>query len=299
MDNAFIARRPWAATLIAFVFGPFIAMLYIGRGRLALVYLSAGILVSAILLYFLPQLIMLGTDAATVWLAALPVTLVGMVHTHWQAQQRSPDEPLPQYSRWFVLTGLVLAFPLAALLIRSFLYRPFDARSGSMGPTIESDDYFLATKFAYGGHPPQRGDVVVFRAAYNGQRYVKRVVGLPGERIQLKDGIVFINDVPVPRRHVGDESVDCLAATPCHVPIYEERFPGGRTARVLDRYRSGGDDTGVFVVPQNAYFVLGDDRDESLDSRSAEIGFVPRDAIRGRVDYKYVAGGHWTWQRVH
>jgi signal peptidase I len=299
MNNAFIERRPWATAILAFVFGPFIGMLYLGRGALALAYLAVGILVSAIVLFFMPQLIALGATAATGWLVALPVTLVGMMHAYRLAPRRGGEEPLPRYSRWYVLTGLVLIFPLTAFLTRTFLYQPFNAVSGSMAPTIESGDYVFATKFAYDVLPPQRGDIVVFRAAFDGQSYVKRVVGLPGDRIQLKDGIVFINGVAVPRRHVGDEGVDCLAATPCHVPIYEENFPDGHTARVLDRYRSGGDDTGIFVVPADAYFVLGDDRDESLDSRSAQIGFVPRDAIRGRVDYKYIAGGQWTWQRVH
>jgi signal peptidase I len=168
-----------------------------------------------------------------------------------------------------------------------------------MAPALNSGDYFLVTKFAYDGQEPRRGDVVVFHAVRHGNvSYIKRIIGLPGERIQLKAGIVYIDGIAVPRRRVGNASGPCDVSAPCHEVVYEEALPGGRSDRVLDLSPIEADNTQVFAVPPNAYFVLGDNRDNSLDSRFDEISFVSRGDIIGRADYMYISDGHWTWQPV-
>lgn len=158
-----------------------------------------------------------------------------------------------------------------------------------MSPTANRGDYFLLSKFAYNSELPLRGDVVIFRALNN--YFIKRVVGLPGDQIQMKNGRLFINNVAVPTRRIADFTGPCPSTVVCRVPQYEEIFPGGRIGHTINQVENGPEDnTNVFEVPANSYFVLGDNRDNSADSRN-ELGYVARSAIVGRAAYKYIAGG--------
>ena len=113
-------------------------------------------------------------------------------------------------------------------------------------------------------------------------------------------GQVLLNGVKVAKRRVGDFSGSCETGHGCLVPQFEETYPGGKSVRILDAVTNDAlDDTEVFTVPEDAYFVLGDNRDNSDDSRFNNIGFVPRRAIIGKVAYKYASGGHWVWQLVN
>jgi signal peptidase I len=205
-----------------------------------------------------------------------------------------------------VKTAIVaIAFVLA---IRTVAAEPFVVPSASMVPTLLIGDELLAAKYPYGigkysspiglmpdfagrfaGHLPERGDVIVFRLPRDpSQTYVKRLVGLPGDRIQMKAGRLVINGVPLPRRAAGRyETV--LDGQPQRFARYVEILPGGREHPILKR--DGGsplDETPEFTVPARQYFMMGDNRDMSLDSRvpaaDGGVGFVPEENLVGRAD---------------
>ena len=208
-----------------------------------------------------------------------------------------------------------------ALLVRTFLFEPFNIPSGSMKPTLLVGDYLFVSKFAYGysrysvplGLPlfsgriferlPQRGDVVVFKLpSDNKTDYIKRVMGLPGDRIQVLDGVVQINGAPVQLQRVGDFDEDFDGRT-VPVPMLEEQLPEGRKHLVLDLTPNGSlDNTGVFLVPPGHIFAMGDNRDNSLDSRVENVGYIPVENLIGRAEALFFSvNGQasfwepWTW----
>lgn len=215
---------------------------------------------------------------------------------------------------------------LIALVVRTFAYEPFNIPSGSMVPTLLVGDYLFVSKFTYGysrhtvafglplfdgrilGSAPERGDVVVFRLPRDPSvDYIKRVIGLPGDRIQIVDGILHINGEAVERRRVdpatlGDD-LELAGGT-----LYVETLPNGREHFIRERSdRERYDTTGVYEVPENHYFVMGDNRDSSEDSRAVRpngfrpVGFIPEENLVGRAEFIWfsLADGHfweiWRW----
>ena len=191
---------------------------------------------------------------------------------------------------------------LVALTVRTFVFQPFNTPSRSMEPTLLQGDYFFASKFAYGysrfslplapslfsgrlfAAEPKRGDVVVFALPRDPQTvYVKRIIGLPGDRVQLVSGRLYINGEVVPRKALT------VATAEGDVPTYEETLPGGVAHLIEEEYGDAAvlDNTDVFEVPADSYFVLGDNRDNSLDSRVSPekkgIGYVPSENLIGRA----------------
>jgi len=199
--------------------------------------------------------------------------------------------------------SVVVQALLLALVIRTLLFQPFSIPSGSMRPTLLEGDYLFVTKWAYGyshyslpfspdifsgriwGAEPKRGDVVVFKFPPNPSvDYIKRVVGLPGDRIQMKGGQLFINGVGVPREKVGQIDNPDITEVDRPVDVYREKLPNGVTYDTLDlTSNSIGDDTREFVVPAGHYFMMGDNRDNSSDSRFT-VGFVPFENLVGRAN---------------
>ena len=204
------------------------------------------------------------------------------------------------------LCALPLLAVLLALPIRFFAYQPFSIPAASMSPNLIPGDYIFASKFAYGysrysvplplgitgriwGAEPKRGDLVIFRLPKDtATDYVKRVVGLPGDRIQMIGGVLQINGQPVELRRIEDF---IGAASTCNMARngeakmarHVETLPDGRQYEILDcRSGSEGDDTKVFEMPPGHYFMMGDNRDNSNDSRFS-VGFVPYENLVGRV----------------
>jgi len=216
------------------------------------------------------------------------------------------------------LKSILLAIGFV-LIVRTVLAEPYHVPSPSMVPTLLTGDQLVASKYPYGysrysspidlmpdfagrllGKVPERGDVVVFRLPRDpATTYVKRLIGLPGDRIQMKGGRLYINDAIVPRRLVGPFTGDAGGRnTPT---LYVETLPGGREHEIVemsdaDRY----DDTPVFVVPARHYFMMGDNRDDSLDSRTklivrdlsglpgerGQLGwYVPAENLVGRAEF--------------
>lgn len=209
---------------------------------------------------------------------------------------------------------------LLALVIRTFLFQPFSIPSGSMRPTLLEGDYLFVTKWAYGysrhsfpfspnlfsgriwSAEPKRGDVVVFKYPPDPSLdYIKRVVGLPGDRIQMIDGVLHINGVAVKREKTGQIDNPDITEERRPVDVYRETLPNGVSFDTLDLTQNGLDDnTREFVVPPASYFMMGDNRDNSADSR--RFGFVPDENLVGRANMIFfsIAGGAspleiWKW----
>jgi signal peptidase I len=210
---------------------------------------------------------------------------------------------------------------LLALVIRTLLFQPFSIPSGSMRPTLLEGDYLFVTKWAYGysrhslpfspnlfsgriwGSDPERGDVVVFKFPPNPSLdYIKRVIGLPGDRVQVKEGVLFINGEAVPRTKTGQIDNPDITEQNRPIDVYRETLPNGVSYDTLDlTTRSPGDDTREFVVPAGHYFMMGDNRDNSTDSRFS-VGFVPKENLVGRANIIFfsIAEGAsplevWKW----
>ena len=171
-----------------------------------------------------------------------------------------------------------------------------------MVPTLLMGDYFFVSKWAYArilGGEPARGDVVAFFSPKdNATVYIKRVVGLPGDRIQMKQGLLHINDVAVARERMTDVVGDdpCGAKGTVRTKRWRETLPNGVSHETLDCVDNGFyDTTNVYTVPPDRFFVLGDNRDNSTDSRVlSAMGYVPRENIIGRaamIFFSYNAGG--------
>jgi signal peptidase I len=211
----------------------------------------------------------------------------------------------------FVLMVLVLSLPLT---IRTFLFQPFNTPSGSMMPTLLVGDVFFVSKYPYGysrhtwpfssspfsgrilGSEPARGDVVAFLLPKdNSTVFIKRVVGLPGDRIQMKRGLLHINDVPVTRERladiVGDDS--CGGGAAARTKRWRETLPNGVSHETLDCVDNGFyDNTNVYTVPAGHFFMLGDNRDNSTDSRVLSAhGYVPLENIIGRAAMIFFSAG--------
>jgi signal peptidase I len=241
----------------------------------------------------------------------------------------------------------IVSAVLIAVVLRSFLFEPFNIPSASMLPGLLVGDYLFVAKWPYGysrysfpfGPPimegrvferqPERGDVIVFRNPANvSQDYIKRVIGLPGDQIQMRSGQLFLNGQPVPKRQIEDfvfpvtRDLDCpvygsmppvredaAGGAVCRYRQYEETLPGGRSYRVLDQVDGAkGDNTQTFVVRAGHYFMMGDNRDDSADSRFAPyeltpgIGQVPAENLVGRATVMWFSidgtarwYAPWTW----
>ena len=217
--------------------------------------------------------------------------------------------PASRSSDWKAIVVLILMIPVLwspVILLRFVLYQPFNIPSGSMTPALMVGDYVLAAKYAYGygryslpfvsswisgrilAADPEYGDIVVFRAPKDASvDYVKRVVGLPGDRIQMRRGQLILNDRPVTR--VALEATPageaCGVDDGAVVKRWRETLPSGASYVTYDCADNGYlDNTSVFTVPPGHFFVLGDNRDNSTDSRMmSTFGFVPMDNLIGKV----------------
>ncbi|MBW7910387.1 MAG: signal peptidase I [Alphaproteobacteria bacterium] len=205
-----------------------------------------------------------------------------------------------------LVKAMVLAAAIA-LVIRAFLFEPFNIPSASMYPALRIGDYLFVEKYSYGysrySFPfgvasfkgrmgegrPERGDIAVFRQPKKPDiDYIKRIVGLPGDTLQVIEGRLYINSILVPREFIGTESVTDQDGTRIYQK-YVETLPNGIKHNIYevsdtDQY----DDTPVYTVPEGYYFAMGDNRDMSMDSRDQmQVGFVPEDNLVGRAGFLF------------
>ncbi len=214
---------------------------------------------------------------------------------------------------------IVVQALLLALIVRTFLFQPFNIPSGSMKDTLLVGDYLFVSKYAYGysryslpfapdifsgriwASPPERGDVAVFKLPRDPSvDYIKRVIGLPGDKIQMIDGVLQINGTAVPKQKIDDYITNDEFGAETRVSRYKETLPNGVTYTVLDLDpHSFSDNTPVFEVPPDHYFMMGDNRDNSTDSRVlGAVGYVPFENLVGRAGLIFfsVKEGEPAWQ---
>ena len=258
----------------------------------------------------------------------------------------APSAGKPQHAEgsvWSLIRFIVTVIAIAWAL-RSFIIAPFSIPSGSMLPTLYIGDYLVVSKWPYGysrysfpmqfppldrrvlGHLPRRGDVVVFRHPSEKADLIKRVIGLPGDTVEVRHGQLVLNGRPVPRQKLPafqmrvSENSPCKVVPPatpfvaaigdrsyCVIPAYRETLPGGPSYTTLDQVDDGfADNFPVVRVPAGHIFLMGDNRDDSLDSRfsAAEggIGMVPVENIIGRAAVTFWSTDGtasywkpWTW----
>lgn len=215
---------------------------------------------------------------------------------------------------------------LIALFLRVLLFQPFTIPSASMDPTLLQGDYIIVSKFSYGysrhsiplspplfegrilERMPQRGDIVVFKLPRDGHTdYIKRLIGLPGDRIQMRAGRLWINDQQVEARELAPVMMDSGYGFTRNVQRFEETLPNGRTYITYDFGPDGEvDETPTFIVPEGHYFFMGDNRDNSLDSRvpgrDQGVGYVPAENLVGKAEIILLSWNAeaslfkpWTW----
>ena len=256
---------------------------------------------------------------------------------------RRAAKPEKQESAWS-LARFILGLVIFAWALRSFIVQPFNIPSGSMLPTLYIGDYLVVAKWPYGysrysftfgfpsfsgrilSHVPRRGDVVVFRHPTEDEDLIKRVIGVPGDTVAMVDGRLILNGKPVSRKPLQPFEMPITDNSPCRVvppapPVQVEHsgqsfcayrasletLPGGPSYTILDQVDHGpGDDFAPVRVPEGHVFLMGDNRDDSLDSRfpsfQGGIGMVPLDHMIGRAlvtfwstDGSASYAKPWTW----
>ena len=235
-----------------------------------------------------------------------------------------------------VLEGFktILYAALIAIGVRTIAFEPFNIPSGSMIPTLLVGDYLFVSKYSYGysryslpfgpnlfsgrifGRMPERGDVAVFKLPRDGSTdYIKRIVGLPNDRISIRGGILHVNGTAVRREPLGPYTVEGDGPR-MTVRLYRETLPGGRTHEIIEQSDDGSLDNvpclefdrttyrclrvGEFVVPEGHVFAMGDNRDNSQDSRVMQaVGFIPIENLVGRAEFIFFSvDGSAAWWEV-
>ncbi len=220
------------------------------------------------------------------------------------AQTTISGKAVPKKQDGFLETVQTFVYAmLIAIVIRSLAFEPFNIPSGSMIPTLLEGDYLFVSKYSYGysrhsfpfsivpmsgrilSSTPKRGDVIVFKLPRDNKTdYIKRLIGLPGDTVQVKDGRLFINGEIVQRDRVDDFVYTDRFGSVRRTTQYKETLPGGKQHLILEEGDSKSyDNTREFTVPPGHYFMMGDNRDNSLDSR-ADVGFVPDENLVGRAE---------------
>ncbi|MEP9359177.1 signal peptidase I [Sphingomonas sp. KR3-1] len=246
-------------------------------------------------------------------------------------------------NEWKELGVFLVKLALIVFIVRSFIFSPFSIPSESMMPRLLVGDYLFITKWNYGysrhslpwsvplipgrifAGTPTRGDVVVFKApGHDGEDWIKRVIGLPGDSIQMVNGQLMLNGKAIPKQRIGDlelpitpnvhecptlfQAVDAKGNPVCKMPQFRETLPNGKSYNVLDQGLTPQDNTEVYHVPAGHVFLMGDNRDNSTDSRFSQppegqgISYVPMENIEGKAVLSFWSTDGsaawllpWTW----
>ncbi len=291
-------RTPWSAFFITLLFSPVISMLYLNRGLYALGYLIFAVILTALETDYFASIFPDDVFNNIERINLLLFTVIGLVHSVRLAKAYNKFEDLRWYARIILpLTAAFFPVILVLLSVKIFLYEPFHIPSGSMEPNYVAGDMVAVKKTTYGysrysfpmelklwegrkmNAPPKRGDPVIFA---HPKRpfidYFKRVIGMPGDTVQMKNGTLYINDQPVEHKKIEPYQ----SANGKMFEQYLETLPDGTRFKVLNEIDTDHlDNTAAVTVPDNHYFVMGDNRDNSSDSRV--FGPVHEDFLIGPV----------------
>nr|WP_137678642.1 signal peptidase I [Parerythrobacter lutipelagi] len=252
-------------------------------------------------------------------------------------QSGSGDKPEKKEDNFFVF---LLKLAVIVLVFRSFFFSPFNIPSESMLPRLMNGDYLIASKWAYGytqhslpysaplipgrvfGGTPERGDIAIFKHPVDKADYIKRVIGVPGDMIGMREGQVILNGEPVPKEQIEDfviplspntrcnpmgEQITTEDGDACRYTQFRETLPGGKSYNVLDFGPTPQDNFGPIAVPEGKVFMMGDNRDNSQDSRFAAVsgggvGLIDQELLVGRAEVlMWSTDGSaewllpWTW----
>lgn len=268
-------------------------MLWLGRWKLALIYALAGAAAIMVPIVFARSGVIrpispLGLDDFELLSElAFGIGIVGIVHAF---RLNATAQPRPFYSKWYIALPLPTLILLGiALFLRTYLYQPFSIPSASGIPNQLVGDYVFVSKLAYGnGGEPQAGDVAMIKFPGDPRiTYFKRVVGLPGDKIQMVNGVLNINGAAVKMEEVKLPPLVTRNGELVYEGIrkfYRETLPNGRSYVIADMGDTPQDNTNIYVVPEGHYFLMGDNRDNTQDSRFLDkVGYVPRENFIGTV----------------
>ena len=284
-------RRAWLAALLSLLL-PGLGQLYNRQVQLALALIMLNLIVALPgkwLIAAVPADLVVPVSAI-VLLIALVYFLFAIVQAAIHAW-RVKAVSLAWFNRWYLYIGLI-AFLAIVQIVAELAPVPsidaYNSPSGSMSPTLAEGDYCQTRTRAFAGRLPERGEIAVFRPTSDPDvDFVKRIIGLPGDRIQMREGRLYINDVIVERVELSREEA---ASLPQHYPddrLYRETLPGGTSHLISEVSDTAyNDNTREFVVPAEHVFVLGDNRDRSNDSR-ATLGFIPLAGLHDKPLFIY------------
>jgi signal peptidase I len=284
-------RRAWLAALLSLLM-PGLGQLYNRQVRLAL-----ALMVLAMLLFTPGGWLIAAVPAETVGPVYAGMLLVAIAYRLFAITQAAIRAwhvkvvSLAWFNRWYVYIGLIVVVTIWESIVELVPVPSIDgynSPSGSMSPTLVEGDYYQTRTRAFVGRLPARGEIAVFRPTSDPDvDFVKRIIGLPGDRIQLLEGRLYINDVMVERIELSREEAASLPQYHPDDQIYWEMLPGGASHLISEVSDTGyNDNTLEFVVPAEHVFVLGDNRDRSNDSR-AGLGFIPLAGLHDKPLFIY------------
>jgi signal peptidase I len=286
-------RRPLVAAVLSLL-GLGIGQLYNGQLRRALAFLAAGwsafLGLALVTGFAAPAESFLSFAAANVIALVILGIWIASIVTAFLSARRIREIELRSYNKWYIYlaVGLALAVLSEIVPVRvGFAIYSMPARS--MLPILQPGDHIVAVKDAYRDRLPERGEIAIFKLpSDNKTDYIKRIVGLPGDHVQIRGGILHINGEAVERTLIGDYMVDMGFVARETATLYVETLPGGKTHYIIERSDSSAlDDTPVFTVPPGHYFAMGDNRDNSQDSRASLVGFIPAENLTDRPRFVF------------
>ncbi len=294
-------RRPAVAALLSLVLMG-LGQFYNGQLRRAVVFYAIEILgfvavatISTLLLSFHGLMIIYFGGLIYVGIRIFAVI------DAFIAARRIGEVELHRYNHWYVYVPILLVTMIIQMVFESPV-ASYSIPSGAMQPTLLVGDYVFADKNAYHDRAPERGDVVVFKLPIDNQTdYIMRIVGLPGDIIHVWGGVLHINGAPVVRHRLVEVKLASYGGYARRVIEYVETLPNGRDHRIWEISDEDIlDNTPVYKVPAGHYFMMGDYRDSSLDSRvMSEVGFVPAGNLVGRAEILFFSqNGSASWWQI-
>lgn len=298
ITRSFTRRKPWVAVLMATILGPYVAMWWLGKAKIALLYLFAFLALCCppyiFAAYQVPETNTMSDIFFSTYILAFFIYIIGIFHSVSCARIFNPDKPTPYYAHWYVviifaaITCFVTYYE--EIMQGHFFYR---IPSSDMAPSLCKGEHFFVDYYARGivspgtvAWPPKRGDMVMIE--HKDVRYVSRIIGLPGENIQIKQGILFIDDQEVETEAVWFDEICDTTYTETNSPHYWETLPNGTSYPILHESKEEArGESIVYPIPNyRHYFVLQDHRRSPDCSHCGTIsnGIIPEHYIKGKME---------------